>query len=375
MALSEAARDMLSRWRGFNTWDKGGPILNPLVQLIDDWGAADDATSLKEFEAAARDEARGLTKDTIGTIENCVRGALERIDSVPKLEGFLKSRTLGAELTPHFRTLVAEPYRIERVLAMIDRHAEEPENAEPLFVLCHDFSMRGAASMDRPSIRALEKRMRAAGHPLAWMPLARTPLEGDAILAEIFCSGHGARGAPLPAHQHPPARRVRDEAPSPRGSSVARLGSDETRLITTVVAEWGSSEASLLRASDKSETLMGMLKASGLEWIDAASLEVYAIDPGEAFAELFHAGCGGGAYTHERGVAWGRLDAWRSAAGLTGLGADAPFDQVLERTTSGQWLKLKSASPWFVNYGWDLCLGVLRSNGAEVALLAGTDSD
>jgi hypothetical protein len=374
MALSEAARDMLSRWRGRNSWDKGIP-LNPLVGLIDDWGVVDDVTSLKAFEAAARDEANGLTKDIVGTIEGCVRGALERIASVPRLEGFLKARTLGAELSPHFRALVAEPCRIERVLALIDRHAEEPENAEPLFVLCHDLSMRGAASMDRPSIRALEERMRAAGHPLAWMPLARTQLEGDAILAVIFCSVHSARGAPLPAHEHPPAHRVRDEAASTRGSSVAPLGQDEARLITAATAEWGSSEAALLRASDKSETLMGMLKASGLEWIDPATLEVHAVDPGEAFAELFHAACGGSAYNHERGVAWGRLDAWRSAAGLTGLGADAPFEQVLERATSDRWLKLKSESPWFVNYGWDLCLGVLRSNSSEAALLAGTDSD
>lgn len=374
MALSEAARDILSRCRGLNSWDKGSP-LTPLVGLIDDWGAADDVTSLKEFETAARDEANGLNKDLVGTIEYCVRGALERIASVPRLEEFLKSRTLGGELSPHFRALVAEPCRIERVLALIDRHAEEPENAEPLFVLCHDISMRGAASVDRPSIRALEERMRAAGHPLAWMPLKRTPLEGDAILAIIFNSGHAARGAPLPPHEHPPARRVRDEAASPRGTSAVSLGPEETRLITAATAEWGSQEAALLRSSDKSETLMGMLKASGLEWIDPATLEVHAVDPGEAFAELFHAACGGGAYTHERGVAWGRLDAWRSAAGLTGLGADAPFEMVLERATSDQWLKLKSASPWFVNYGWDLCLGVLRSNGSEVALLAGTDSD
>jgi hypothetical protein len=189
-----------------------------------------------------------------------------------------------------------------------------------------------------------------------------------------YCS-FGMPLAPVKAVTH----ELADAEALERGAVAEITGADDARLIPAATADWvensnGKALAAVFRLSKIPDSPVSALKSLGLECIDAQTLKVLEIGPATALASLFHAACNGGAYSHGRGVAWGRLDAWRSLAGLLGLPDDAPVERVVDCAEQSSWFSLQSRSPWYLDL-LDLTLAVLREGSADLAVLAATDTD
>lgn len=375
--MDDSTKALLADLRGKNSWDRESRDQEALA-LISRWGEADDLGRLRELDEILRTGEPGINPEMRQSLRHGVREALKSVEAIPRLETILAERKHGAELSPDLMTLLSEPHRAGRALALVDRHAGEPENAPMLLVLCHELSLRGIEGLDRPSVRALEARMRKEKHPLSWLPVARTELEGPEIEQKIFFGSYHSLGMPFAAVKAV-THELADAEPLERGAAAEITGADEARLIPAATADWvknsnGKALAAVFRFSSIPDSPVSALKSLELECIDAQTLKVLEIGPATALASLFGAACNGGAYSHGRGVGWGRLDAWRSMAGLLGLPDDAPVGRVVDRAEQSSWFSLQSRSPWYLDL-LDLTLAVLREGSADLAILAATDTD
>ncbi|MFD7116232.1 DUF6183 family protein [Streptomyces sp. NPDC059922] len=73
--------------------------------------------------------------------------------------------------------------------------------------------------------------------------------------------------------------------------------------------------------------------------------------------------------------AYGRLAAWRSLAGLTGVPADTPPAEMAGLVERTHWFRLAPVSDWFHGVAWDLAVAALRPGGQEIAVLTAADTD
>ncbi|TVL91039.1 DUF6183 family protein [Streptomyces sp. SAJ15] len=73
--------------------------------------------------------------------------------------------------------------------------------------------------------------------------------------------------------------------------------------------------------------------------------------------------------------AYGRLNAWRSLAGLAGARPDADPDEVERVASACTWLRFEADSAWFHNEINDFGVVALTPDGRRIAVLAATDTD
>jgi Family of unknown function (DUF6183) len=93
------------------------------------------------------------------------------------------------------------------------------------------------------------------------------------------------------------------------------------------------------------------------------------------FQIVFSASSTGGAYSPGRRGAYGRLEAWKTIAGLAGVGADQPFERVNAAAQATTWFRFKAESQWFYGVAWDFGLAAERTDKRTLAVLAATDTD
>jgi hypothetical protein len=135
-------------------------------------------------------------------------------------------------------------------------------------------------------------------------------------------------------------------------------------------------EARVFRASrplTERDLTLDLLTAVGLDPLQGA-VRAGRVPPGEAACTLFSAACNGGAYNHGHLGAYGRLQLWRSMAGLAGAGRGEGIEALAALAERCLWVSF-AASDWFYGVPWDLGLLVLRPGGASLAVLAATDTD
>lgn len=218
-------------------------------------------------------------------------------------------------------------------------------------------------------------------HPLAWLPASLLPCEEGlrAWLPRYGPEGSASWGFPTSGGVPVP--------PSPTPTWTAQKVDDaDTERIEAAVANWqeasnGRFEARVF-ASDQpltpDEISATPLSALGLDCLGgatAADVTLKRIPFPNALAILFGAAANGGAYNSGHGGAYGRREAWRSAAGLVGADdADTPA-QIESLAGRAAWFSFDVDSGWFDHVAWDLGLLALRPDGRTLALLAATDTD
>ncbi|MEW2309946.1 DUF6183 family protein [Streptomyces sp. NPDC006864] len=97
--------------------------------------------------------------------------------------------------------------------------------------------------------------------------------------------------------------------------------------------------------------------------------------PDTVFRTLLTAAVRSPAYGSGLHGAYGRLAAWHSLAGPTGVPADRPLTEVAEAAGRTTWLRIAPSTSWFSAIVWDVAVAALRPGGQEIAVLAATDSD
>jgi Family of unknown function (DUF6183) len=236
-------------------------------------------------------------------------------------------------------------------------------------------------------------RLRAAGHPLAVLPLFLLDPERQLTLPSYHYRGGSAALPYGPYQQAAPPGSTADPLPGPAEDVTDAAAS---QLIRTAVEGWvtdsrGAAEARVFRFGPV--LAPAMLAGASLA---ALPLEALAGDPAPEIAErkaasadvfriLFAAAASGGAYGEGLGGAYGRLAAWQSLAGLVGAaepgagGAAEPgaggIDSVAVAASATRFLLFSARSRWYRQVAWDIGIAALRPGSRTLAILTATDTD
>ncbi|MFI5912105.1 DUF6183 family protein [Dactylosporangium sp. NPDC051541] len=211
------------------------------------------------------------------------------------------------------------------------------------------------------------------GHPLAWLPVSLTPLEGR---PEVNRYSLGGGGGGRPAERTVAIGGV-GEAAAAEETTTEQLAA----VIGGAVQNWANesnghifsrvySLSSALRPGAVLATLRGLELEClrGLDGVGAGTAE-------NVWAQLFVAASSGGAYNAGEFGAYGRLAAWRSVAALAGAPPAASAAEVEEAVRACAWYGFAGASEWFQRVAWDIGIAAVTADGRRLALLAATDTD
>ncbi|MEV3919663.1 DUF6183 family protein [Actinomadura coerulea] len=226
---------------------------------------------------------------------------------------------------------------------------------------------------DATSAAAFAGRLRAAGHPLADLPLR--PVGAERHL--------GLRRHPGPAEPWRPPGAGAPDAPGPSGLDIDAAAVDwpGARQALSAYRNWPSGadamEAGLFRLdrplapADVGASLLRLLPAASTGATVTGVRRVTTVD---VLRTLFSGAASGGAYGPRMHGAYARKASWESLAALAGVRATGPaaIEQAADRCT---WLFY--GSDWHLQVVPPLDVGVaaLRSDRRTVAVLAVTDSD
>jgi len=226
-----------------------------------------------------------------------------------------------------------------------------------------------ALRYDASAAEGYAQRLRAAGHPLAELPLRPTPAE---------------HGLGLPCYRGPSEGGPPEGGPSGERQSEA----DGIQVVATEI-EWPEApvalgvfqgwetEAKLLRlerpvaGDDFGASLLrglGLQSAAssfaGVRFAGVRFAGVRRVESGDVLRTLFRAAAGGGPYGPRIHGAYGRLAAWRSLGALFGV-----------QEKECLWLFYTSDWHLHVHPCMDIGIAALRPDRRTVAILAATNSD
>jgi hypothetical protein len=152
------------------------------------------------------------------------------------------------------------------------------------------------------------------------------------------------------------------------------------------VANWaeesnGRVEARVFELAEPldADAVPSALRSLGLECLDGIGkktrFSVAPCPPAWTWQLLFAAASLGGAYNHGSYGAYGRLAAWQSLAGLSGVAAGADADAVEAQVNDCTWYTFAADTAWFYSVVWDVGLAALSPDRRRLAVLAATDTD
>ncbi|MFK4188337.1 DUF6183 family protein [Streptomyces sparsogenes] len=248
--------------------------------------------------------------------------------------------------------------------------------------LVHELVLRGVRATEVPGIARWTTSAYWRGHPLAWLPLALSDVEGQPDLPS-----YSARGS---SHSMPYGPEESCGAAVVSGARVPSIEETTTEAaaknIGAAVANWaeesnGRVEARVFEPADplKAESVPSVLPALGLKCLKGAgkktALSVTACPPERAWQVLFAAASTGGAYNSGVQGAYGRLAAWQSLAGLAGAAEGDSAEAVEARVHGCLWYVFSADTEWFEQVAWDIGLAAVSPERRRLAVLAATDTD
>jgi len=268
-----------------------------------------------------------------------------------------------------------------KLLPLFGAFGSEALHRETLACLLQEMILRGFdAETDARTAQFLQS-LRASDHPLGLLPPRLLPVERSvsAWLPRF-------RNAPAPPPVLPDHGPRITDAREPQRSFEPVTDAAREERIRASVADWmsesnGRAEVKLYRHAAPirpDQVGTALLRGLGLASFGGATddqVELRAATPDSAFAILFAASAGGGAYSLGRRGAYGRLDAWISFGGLAGIEAGSSAESIGERAERCAWFMFQADSGWFEDVAWDIGIVCLHPDGDEMAILAATDTD
>jgi len=298
-----------------------------------------------------------------------VAQALRLVSSVGAADG---------KLDRYAASLLASSQPAKELTVAFTGHATEELRA----CLVHELVLRGAGVMETPGIAGWAMSPHWRHHPLGWLPLALSDVEGQPDLPS-----YGARGG---SHSMPYDPSAGSKARGDAGAHVPSAEETTTEAaaegIGAAVANWaeesnGRIEARVfdLAAPLEAESVPSMLLGLGLECLKGAgkktAFSVAACPPDQAWRVLFAAASTGGAYNSGIRGAYGRLAAWQSLASLSGIAEGDPVEEVEARARECAWYGFGAETKWFERVAWDIGLAAVSPERRRLAMLAATDTD
>ncbi|MGY4740553.1 DUF6183 family protein [Streptomyces sp. ATMOS53] len=282
------------------------------------------------------------------------------------------------KLDHYTASLLASSHPAEELAAAFTGNASEELRA----CLVHELVLRGVAVTETPGIAGWATSSHWKRHPLGWLPLALSDVEGQPDLPSYSTRGSSHSMPYGPSESGRVAVEHGAHVPSAEETATPAVA----KGIGAAVANWaeesnGRVEARVfaLAASLDTESVPSALLALGLECLkDAGRKTAFSVvvrPPDQAWRVLFAAASSGGAYNSGARGAYGRLAAWQSLACLAGATEDVPAEVVEARVRECAWYGFDADTRWFERVAWDIGLASVSPDGRRLAVLAATDTD
>jgi len=175
--------------------------------------------------------------------------------------------------------------------------------------------------------------------------------------------------------------------PAGNGSipTASETTTPETAILTSrAVANWaaksnGRIEAHSFALDAPAGSLSALLPTLKLACLTddkrRPTVSVDSCDAARVWSILFAAASTGGAYNHGLCGAYGRLEAWKSMAVLTGSVATDALADIERRVREHRWFAFDTSTPWFDQVAWDIGIAAMSPDRQTVTVLAATDTD
>ncbi|MGE7437275.1 MULTISPECIES: DUF6183 family protein [Kitasatospora] len=308
----------------------------------------------------------------------------------------LLSTTAGPENVAQALRLVSSAEvtsrKLDRYTASLLASSQEPTDLAAAFTgsaseelracLVHELVLRGVAVEETPGIAGWASSSHWSHHPLGWLPLALSDVEGCADLPSYSLRG-GSHSMPYgPGESRELAVIASANVPSVEEATTEAAAA----AMAKAVANWaeesnGRIEARVFELAEPLDvaSVPNSLLTVGLECLNGvgkkATLSVAVRPPAQVWRVLFAAASTGGAYNSGSYGAYGRLAAWQSLAALAGSPEGATADEVEARVRDCIWHGFGADTKWFEQVAWDIGLAALAPDRRRLAVLAATDTD
>jgi len=262
---------------------------------------------------------------------------------------------------------IADGQSPDVLLPLFDRPPQDPNVRELLACVLQELVLRGVH---------VGGVAQFAGHPLARLPLHLLEMESEVtrLLPNFGPRGHSRQCLLNLAASGAALLPTADHCYVAEASSVDSIGS--------VVRSWTAGSNGMCEAKVfKTEHKIG-IESLSLSFLRSLHLDCLGVDiradvvsASRAFALLFAAASGGGAYGGRLEGAYGRLAAWESMSGLCGATDGQSVESIAALAEQCTWVSFVCDSEWFYHAAWDFALLAIRPDGTSVAVLAVTDTD
>ncbi|MEU5426233.1 DUF6183 family protein [Streptomyces olivoreticuli] len=282
------------------------------------------------------------------------------------------------KLDRYTASLLASSHEAADLAAAFTGRASEELRA----CLVHELVLRGAVVEETPGITDWATSSHWGHHPLGWLPLTLSDIEGNADLPS-----YGICGTSHPMPYGPSESRELAVIADARVPSARETTTQATATaMRKAVANWaeesnGRIETRVfdLTAPLDVESVPNALLTLGLQCLHGAgkktALSVAVLPPAQAWRVLFASASTGGAYNFGSYGAYGRLLAWQSLAALAGSPEGATADEVEARVRDCIWHGFDADTKWFRQVAWDIGLVALARDRRRLAVMAATDTD
>nr|WTB31729.1 DUF6183 family protein [Streptomyces sp. NBC_00830] len=283
------------------------------------------------------------------------------------------------KLDRYTASLLASSQPAEELAVAFTGYATEELRA----CLVHELVLRGVDVTESSGIAGWAMSPHWRHHPLGWLPLALSDVEGRPDLPS-----YSARGGSHSMPYGPPANReVRGDARAHVPPVEETTAEAAAKGIGAAVTNWaeesnGRIEVRVfdLAAPLEVESVPSMLLALGLKCLEGAgtkktAFSVAACPPEQVWRVLFAAASTGGAYNSGARGAYGRLAAWQSMAGLSGAAQGGLAEEAEARARACAWYAFGADTKWFECVAWDIGLVAVSPERRRLAMLAATDTD
>ncbi|MFF1414076.1 DUF6183 family protein [Streptomyces sp. NPDC058289] len=237
--------------------------------------------------------------------------------------------------------------------------------------LFHELLLRGVDPDEFPALRP------GWLPPLDWLPDRRRALETEPDFTRHSVNGSASgvkTGLPTHGRLDPPTPRPTGKSPLLNSVTV-----DEHNLIVTAAERnWGYAAAWVFRADRPiiPAQVPALLPTLPMDCVadlgPDGRYEIAARPVGDIWSLLFATASMG---RSGRYGAWGRLQAWRSLAGLCGLPFHTSAAEVEREAEQYTWFHFQTDSEFFHQDGDDYGIAALSPDGLRLAVLAATDTD
>ena len=307
----------------------------------------------------------------------------------------LLATTAGPENVAQTLRLVTSPEissrKLDRYTASLLASSNEPKDLASAFTrgaseelracLVHELVLRGVTVAEIPGISRWVTSPHWSHHPLGRLPVTLSDVEGRPDLPSYSTRGSSHSMPYGPSNSREMAVVSGARVPS----AVEGTTEAEATAMAKAVANWaeesnGRIEARAFDLADPLDDALvpNVLLALRLESLNGvskrSSFSVAVCPPAQAWQVLFAAASTGGAYNSGAYGAYGRLAAWQSLAGLSGVNEGAPVSEVEARVRECTWHGFEADTKWFERVAWDIGVVGLAPDRRRVAMLAATDT-